>query len=199
MKEQSENKKKILECSIRLFALKGFNGASIREIAKDVGTTVPNIYYYYGNKERLYNHILETTNKEFSQTIQNASAAAASLGDRLVAMTIAKYRFIDKHPERMRIFFREWFAPENGTETEKEVRPNFMQVLATMAYIVNDSIARGETKNVDPEHAAWVLVGVFNAFDLGFIAMGIIPSDEEIKAVSTLALEGLLSDGSKFI
>ena len=197
MAREPVNKKRILECSIRLFARKGFSGTSIRDIAKEVGTTVPNIYYYFGNKEGLYNHILETTIEEFSKAIQNATTTETRLRNQLTAMTIAKYRFIDRNPERMRIFFREWFAPEGEPGIEEETRPSFMQALATMAYMVRDRITHGEIKNVNPEYAAWFLVGVFNTFDLGFISLGLTPSDEEIEAVVSLALEGLENDSLK--
>ncbi len=191
MLKDTANKTKILKCSIELFALKGFSGTSVREIAREVGTTVPNIYYYFDSKEGLYSHILESTSNGFSQAIQNVIITNIALKDQLVAMTKAKYRFMDKYPDRMRIFFREWFAHEGETTTEEETRSGLLQALATMASMVRDRIARGEVRNVNPEHATLLVVGIFNAFDLGFIALGLTPSDQEIEAVVTLALEGL--------
>jgi AcrR family transcriptional regulator len=191
MKKETVNKKKILECSIKLFARKGFSGTSIREITKEVGTTVPNIYYYFGSKEGLYNYILESTTEHFSKTIKNAVSAKTGLRDQLIAMTKAKYEFMEEYPELMRIFFREWFASESEAEVAKETQPVVLKALATMAYMVRERIALGELRKINPEYAAWFLIGVFNAFDLGFINLGLTPSNEEIEAVVDLALEGL--------
>jgi TetR/AcrR family transcriptional regulator len=185
------NRRKILKHAIRLFALKGFAATSVREIAKEVGTTVPNIYYYFGSKEELYSHIIETTVEDFSLAIRKAAEVETKLAHQLAAMTIAKYKFIDKNPQRMRIFFREWFAPENEAAQREQGKPDFTQALGTMIYMVRDKIAHGEIQDVNPEHAAWVLVGVFNAFDLGFINLGTTPSDEEIKSVVKMALAGI--------
>ena len=42
-----------------LFAERGFDGTSIREIAEQAGTTKALIYHYYDNKEALYQALLE--------------------------------------------------------------------------------------------------------------------------------------------
>lgn len=191
MRKETVNKQKILDCAIKLFAEKGYSATSIRDIAKEVGITVPNIYYYFGSKEGLYQHILETTMEGFSKKVQSGVSANASLRDQLVAMTKGKYRFIEEHPDLMRIFFREWFAREGATSSAEETKPAILQSLATMAFMVMGRIAAGELRDVNPDHAAWFLVGIFNAFDLGFINLGMTPSDEEIEAMVDLALQGL--------
>ena len=52
-------KKKILNVSHKLFAEKGFNGASIREIAKECGVNIAAINYHFGNKQQLIDQVLE--------------------------------------------------------------------------------------------------------------------------------------------
>ena len=51
-------RKKILEAATELFALKGFNAVSMRDIAKAVGIKMGSIYYYYEGKEALLHAIL---------------------------------------------------------------------------------------------------------------------------------------------
>lgn len=56
MNEIPLNKRKqhILESAIRVFALKGFDDASVRSIASEAGLTTGAIYHHYKNKEDLY-------------------------------------------------------------------------------------------------------------------------------------------------
>jgi len=56
MNEIPLNKRKqhILESAIRVFALKGFEDASVRSIAAEAGLTTGAIYHHYKNKEDLY-------------------------------------------------------------------------------------------------------------------------------------------------
>jgi AcrR family transcriptional regulator len=45
---------RLLEAAEHVFAEKGFNGASIREICKQAGANIAAVNYYFGDKERLY-------------------------------------------------------------------------------------------------------------------------------------------------
>ena len=52
-------KTKIIEVSLELFAKKGFDGVSVREIAKEVGVRESALYKHYKNKEDILEKIVE--------------------------------------------------------------------------------------------------------------------------------------------
>lgn len=54
-----DTKKRILEVSLELFAKKGFDGVSVREIAKEVGVRESALYKHYKNKEDILDKIVE--------------------------------------------------------------------------------------------------------------------------------------------
>lgn len=54
-----DTKNKILEVSLALFAQKGFDGVSVREIAKEVGVRESALYKHYKNKEDILDKIAE--------------------------------------------------------------------------------------------------------------------------------------------
>mgnify|MGYP001077000402 FL=1 len=59
-KINDENSKdKILTTATKLFARKGFDGVSIREICKEADVNLCMISYYWGGKQELYNAIVE--------------------------------------------------------------------------------------------------------------------------------------------
>lgn len=59
-KSKSENsKEKILAAATKLFAQKGFDGVSIREICKEAEVNICMISYYWGGKKELYQGIIE--------------------------------------------------------------------------------------------------------------------------------------------
>ncbi|HEU4552458.1 MAG TPA: TetR family transcriptional regulator, partial [Chitinophaga sp.] len=43
----------ILDAAERLFAMHGFHGASVRDIAQEADVNIAMISYYFGSKERL--------------------------------------------------------------------------------------------------------------------------------------------------
>jgi AcrR family transcriptional regulator len=52
---KEERREQILDAALRIFAQKGFVGASIRDIAKEVGVTEGLLYHYFESKEQLLN------------------------------------------------------------------------------------------------------------------------------------------------
>ena len=52
-------KSRILEVSLELFAKKGYDGVSVREIAREIGVRESALYKHYKNKEDILNKILE--------------------------------------------------------------------------------------------------------------------------------------------
>src|ERR1700759_5468631 len=51
--ELNEKQIQIIEVAERLFADKGFDGTSVRDIAEEAGVNVAMISYYFGSKEKL--------------------------------------------------------------------------------------------------------------------------------------------------
>lgn len=59
MKEEKKTKERIFEAAIDLFAEKGFNATSMREIAETVGIKKASMYSHYKSKDEILEKILE--------------------------------------------------------------------------------------------------------------------------------------------
>jgi len=90
-------RQKLIAAAIRSFGQKGFDGASIRDIAEAAQVNIAGIAYHFGGKEQLYRaclqHITETIRSGLGETAAAASAESMSpsqarhaLKDRLLAM-----------------------------------------------------------------------------------------------------------------
>lgn len=56
--QSTDTKKKIMEIARVLFANQGFEGTSVREIAKAAEVNIASVNYHFSNKENLFNEIL---------------------------------------------------------------------------------------------------------------------------------------------
>ncbi|MCE5213465.1 MAG: TetR/AcrR family transcriptional regulator [Methanobacterium sp.] len=61
-------KEKIFDISLELFAAKGFNAVSVREIAREVGIRESSIYNHYKNKEAILDTIMDYFIYQLSQS-----------------------------------------------------------------------------------------------------------------------------------
>lgn len=68
--EIDNKQKKIRASAIKLFSKNGYNGTTIREIAKASECSLPMVYYYFTNKEELFGYIVVD---EFLKVIRKMS------------------------------------------------------------------------------------------------------------------------------
>lgn len=68
---KEKTKVKILQAAVDLIIEKGFDHASMREIAKNAGVSNPTIYNYFPSKEKLLYAYIEQKHEETREIIQN--------------------------------------------------------------------------------------------------------------------------------
>jgi AcrR family transcriptional regulator len=64
-------KENIIKSSVKIFSINGFHGTSMREIARAVNCSLPTLYYYFKNKNDLFE---EVAVKEFLQLIERMNS-----------------------------------------------------------------------------------------------------------------------------
>lgn len=112
-----ETRRRIIDVALRLFAERGFEGASTREIAKQAGVNAPALQYYFDNKEGVYQacakHIVDSAHEHFGPAVERAEAvlarADASSDDLFEAFgglldAIAEHQLLPDDAEHRRLF-----------------------------------------------------------------------------------------------
>lgn len=142
--------KQILEQATRLFAARGFMGASLRDIAKAVGIRKPSLLYHYPSKDELRRSVLEQMLSHWNEVVPRILRAATSGQEQFDAIARETISFFSADPDRARLLLRELLdRPEElGPLIELHVQP--------WAKIVCDYIRKGQEQgrvhpNVDPE------------------------------------------------
>lgn len=77
---RKNSKAAIVEAAITLFNIKGFNGTSIRDIAKKASTNVANISYYFNNKNGLLEYCFTIFFEKYLHEIEKGFANLDSIG-----------------------------------------------------------------------------------------------------------------------
>lgn len=66
------NEAAILNAALQAFGLKGFNGASMRDVSKGAGTSLSNLYNYFPSKSKLLAAVLRHANDELQRRVADA-------------------------------------------------------------------------------------------------------------------------------
>ena len=83
--------RKVLKAALSLFSRQGYRATSMRQIARRAGLSVGNLYHHFGNKERIFQHLID---KYWEVLLDpelplNKIFAAARFPDDLEAMAAA--------------------------------------------------------------------------------------------------------------
>lgn len=72
-------RQKLLDAAVRVFGLKGPDGATVRDIAREAGQNVASIAYYFGGKEQMYHQVLLGMANEIHQRLADVLPRIARL------------------------------------------------------------------------------------------------------------------------
>lgn len=102
----------ILDAAERLFARKGLEATTIKEIGAASGLNPALIYYYFDDKDRLYREVLGRIVRGIVAEGSAALDAAASPPEAIRALVAAQVSFLLGHPNAPRLFLREMIDHE---------------------------------------------------------------------------------------
>ena len=154
----------LIAAAAPLFAEKGYNGVSVRELAKSAGFNLSMISYYFGGKEGLYAAVL---NEQFA-TLKRVAEIKHMETDPLkrfelyVRATVARYR---KNPYLLRFYTSELTNPTPCFETI--VKPAIKGVVQILLETFSEGLSHEQfRKGLDPTDTVLALAGMINFYFL---------------------------------
>lgn len=113
--EYSDKQIKIMESAEKLFAAKGFDGTSVRDIAESADINIAMVSYYFGSKEKLFEamfaHRSEFFKLQLETMLQNTELEPMEKMDQLIDQYIVK---LMSQQCFHRIMIREQMMNNNG-------------------------------------------------------------------------------------
>jgi AcrR family transcriptional regulator len=157
-----DKRHQIIDTALGLFAEKGFEGTSIRDIAEKAAVNVAMVNYYFGTKEKL-----------FEQIVEYKSAATRGLLDEILKNEnithIQKIEaVIDSYIEKLfthRMFHRliqQELILNQREALQDSIVNNFIPNANIVRNIIESGIKKGDFKKVDIELTIATLNGTIN-------------------------------------
>lgn len=158
----NDKKEHIINAAIPLFAEKGFEGCSIRDLAARADVNVSMINYYFGSKDNLFLSMVEykatfmrgrmdeiEANREMS-AIQKIDAIIESYVERILSQ-----------PFFHRILYQELLRGDRQELHEKIINI-FVKNTHTLRKIIEEGVKKKVFRKVDPELTMATLIGTIN-------------------------------------
>ncbi|HEY3356824.1 MAG TPA: TetR/AcrR family transcriptional regulator [Polyangia bacterium] len=189
-----ERRQQIVHALMQVMAKKGYDGASVADIAAAAGLTPGLVHYHFKNKLEILLGVLATLTSEHDTRL---AAALAPAGDDPVAATAA---FIDFHlglgahadPAALAC----WITLSGEALRQAQVRRAFATAITALVDGLSELIRRGvqarRFRCARPEAAASALVAAIQGyFVLAATAREVIPRGSAATSVKSMA-DGLL-------
>jgi TetR/AcrR family transcriptional regulator len=96
---ESTTKATIFKIAAKLFAEKGYNGVSMREISEQSRVTKPTIYYYFGNKEGIYKALIKEALTYHTDDLKKIASLKIPVKHKLVELMKRRFQVSLRHPE----------------------------------------------------------------------------------------------------
>jgi TetR/AcrR family transcriptional regulator len=159
--ENPATARRILAAAEERFAAQGMAGARTDEIAAAAHANKAMLYYYFGNKRRLHQAVLENLFRQL-RTTYVLPKKHASPREKLRAFIVGYFDFLATHPNYPRLVMRE--AMERTRNFDRIVRQYLRPFYAQLARTIEEGVAGGSLRDVDKHHAAFSIVGMITSY-----------------------------------
>lgn len=123
-------RQKVLDAARTLFAERGYEPATIRDIAKGAGMSTGAVFANFQDKAELFEAVLAEDLARLAETLKSAAAAETSVRGRLLAALTAGYHAsLEQLPLVQAVVARSWFQPVAAEmRTRDAIKPLVMVV-----------------------------------------------------------------------
>lgn len=158
----TDKKELIMKAAIELFAEKGFEGTSIRDLATKADVNVAMVNYYFGTKDKLFEAILEQK-ATFMRGRMDEIAANTKLNEieKIDAIVESYVGRILSQPLFHRVLHQELLMGERDVLQQNIVKA-FVRNTHILKSIIEQGIKKKIFRKVDPELTMATLIGTIN-------------------------------------
>lgn len=144
----NDTEERLLDAALTLFAEKGYEATSVREIIEATGVTRPVLYYYCSSKEDLFKRLVHWKHDEAYRQLGKKVSETKGCVNRLRGIICTSFAFCAADPRVPRLMFQTHFGPPIPGIAE------FMAEVAKLRFLVvlrviQDGLDAGELQGGD--------------------------------------------------
>ncbi len=156
-----ENRDKLLDAALELFAARGYDAVGVQEIVEAAGVTKPTLYHYFGSKSGLMEALLGRSFAPLDADLAQAAEYRRDLTKNLQDVARAYFHFAEQRPVDYRMLLALWLAPQQSEAHKLAAELNDRQQRRLEQMFAQASEDHGNMRGRQREYAA-AFLGVVN-------------------------------------
>jgi AcrR family transcriptional regulator len=137
----------LLDAGRRLFARRGYDGTSVRDIAREASANLGAVTYHFGSKRGLYEAVLKEGLTPVVDSVGEAAHGEGTPMERLEAVIEVFFAYMLTHPELPRLLLQEVTA---GKQPPAEIVKILRRNLSYIGSILADGWKDGSIRSGHP-------------------------------------------------
>jgi len=193
-KLKAKRKEEILTASMEIFAKYGYHETDVEEIARLAGLGKGTVYRYFKSKENLFLSTLEWGLSTLRDQILEAWSKVDNCVDKVKTALVTYLQFFEKDRDFYRVLVQEriWTEVKSASQKWKE---RHLSHIHHLVKILKEGIEKGNFKKVDPESAAFALLGITNSILYKWLTSEKeYPINKEISIIEEIFFKGILKN-----
>ena len=151
--QPEESRAAILKAAVQEFAREGVAGARTDAIAQSAGVNKALLYYYFKDKEALYQAVLDNVFRGVLAAIRNALTQELPPKEKLCAYVRAHFDYIASNPLYQRLVHAEFLrAGKDPSRLQRVAKHFFRPIFADLTLLLREGTESGDFRPVDPVH-----------------------------------------------
>jgi AcrR family transcriptional regulator len=122
----------LLVAGRRLFALRGYDGASVRAITREAGVNLGAVTYHFGSKRRLYAAVLEQGLRPLAARVQTVARSEGTGLERMLDVVRAYFDHLGENPDLPRLLLQEIAAGKQPPAVVLEIVRGLKEAIAEL-------------------------------------------------------------------
>jgi AcrR family transcriptional regulator len=182
-------RKQILDTAVRFFRTVGYEAASLRDLAADVGINKATIYHYFKSKEEILFHIIDDVGESLLRGLREARARNADPLDGLEAMVRFQIGYMEGHLEEIKVLVEE--QKSLGSELAERTRVTQGKILELYERTLTECMDKGLVRRVHLATAAFSILGHINWLYQWYKPTGALTIRQLTEEIVSILREGL--------
>lgn len=182
-------RRQIFDAALKVITTKGFERATIREITRQAGLTIPTMYQYFKRKDDILELIFDTYIQKMETDLKTAIVSHGTAREKLTAAVRVTLASLHNYHREILIMAQE--TKSLRPDVKKIVVKKMLRYLSNFVEIIDLGVQTGEFRKVEPELYANLIPMMCQVWTQRYWSVGKFGLKALEEAVLNLAIRGL--------
>ena len=165
MQQRSEEtRSNILDASIHLFAVQGFDRTTVSEICSEAGVSKGAFFHHFPTKQDVFMQVLENWLAALDVQLKSMIDTSSTVSDGLLQMASLTKVIFNQSNGQLGMFLEFWEQARHDPDVWKATIEPYRRYTRLFATYLRRGIKEGSIREVDPDVAARMIVSMAVGF-----------------------------------